>query len=174
VVLSFATARLGVILVPVNFMLGADEIAFILDHSEATCFVAEDALVGVAEQAIGRSRGSVRTRAYLGLAAADTHPAWQDAQAWFDHRGLVPETDVGDDDPIRLMYTSGTESRPKGALLSSRSLMWQYVSCVIDGGMASDDVEVHTLPLYHCAQLDCFLGPDVYVGGPTRSPSCAP
>ena len=31
---------------------------------------------------------------------------------------------------MRMMFTSGTESRPKGALLSSRSLMWQYVSCV--------------------------------------------
>ncbi len=71
---------------------------------------------------------------------------------------------VDDDDPLRLMYTSGTESRPKGALLSSRSLLWQYVSCVVDGGMESSDVEVHALPLYHCAQLDCFLGPDVYLG----------
>ncbi len=62
------------------------------------------------------------------------------------------------------MYTSGTESRPKGAILSSRSLMWQYVSCIVDGGMEGTDVEVHALPLYHTAQLDCFLGPDIYLG----------
>jgi fatty-acyl-CoA synthase len=30
--------------------------------------------------------------------------------------------------------------------------------------MSVDDVEVHSLPMYHCAQLDCFLGPDVYLG----------
>ena len=30
--------------------------------------------------------------------------------------------------------------------------------------MSADDVELHTLPLYHCAQLDCFLGTDVYLG----------
>ena len=71
---------------------------------------------------------------------------------------------VEDDDPLRLMYTSGTESRPKGVLLSSRSLMAQYVSCAIDGGMNRDDIELHTLPLYHCAQLDCFFGVDVYLG----------
>ena len=71
---------------------------------------------------------------------------------------------VDDDDPVRLMYTSGTESRPKGAALSSRSLLWQYVSCALDGSMSADDIELHTLPLYHCAQLDCFLGTDVYLG----------
>ena len=62
------------------------------------------------------------------------------------------------------MYTSGTESRPKGAMLSSRSLISQYVSCVADGGMSADDVEVHALPMYHCAQLDCFFCVDVYLG----------
>ncbi len=74
------------------------------------------------------------------------------------------EVAVADDDPLRLMYTSGTESRPKGVLLSSRSLISQYVSCAIDGGMAADDVEVHALPMYHCAQLDCFFSVDVYLG----------
>jgi fatty-acyl-CoA synthase len=49
-------------------------------------------------------------------------------------------------------------------MLTSRALIAQYVSCIVDGGMTADDVELHTLPLYHCAQLDCFLGPDLYLG----------
>ena len=71
---------------------------------------------------------------------------------------------MADDDPIRLMYTSGTESRPKGALLTSRALQAEYLSAIIDGGMTGDDIDLHTLPLYHCAQLDCFLGPDIMLG----------
>ena len=42
--------------------------------------------------------------------------------------------------------------------------MWQYVSCIIDGGMSADDNVLHALPLYHCAQLDVFLGPAIYLG----------
>jgi fatty-acyl-CoA synthase len=62
------------------------------------------------------------------------------------------------------MYTSGTESRPKGATLTSRWLIAQYTSCIVDGGMDGDDVEIHSMPFYHCAQLHCFFTPDVYLG----------
>ena len=166
-VLAFATARLGVVLVPVNFMLGADEIAFILDHSGAAGMVAEDALAPTAEEALAAAG---RRRA--GCAAGSGWPApaptagWEDVDGWCEPTATPREPDVavGDDDPLRLMYTSGTESRPKGVMLSSRSLIAQYVSCVVDGGMSADDVEVHALPLYHCAQLDCFFTVDVYLG----------
>jgi len=163
-VLNFACARVGVVLVPVNFMLGGDEVAFILDRSGATAFVVEDALLPVAERALAASRGAVEHRAVVRLAGGDLPHGWVDVQQWLDHEGTPPSVLVADDDPVRMMFTSGTESRPKGALLSSRSLLWQYVSCVIDGSMGANDVELHTLPLYHCAQLDCFLGVDVYLG----------
>ncbi len=164
-VLDFATARLGLVLVPVNFMLGAGEIAFILAKAGAKAFVVEDALVPTAEKALAEDGVDVAVRAVIGPRGADVSgTGWPDAQAWFDFDGTAPEVHVADDDPVRMMFTSGTESRPKGALLSSRSLLWQYASCVIDGEMSADDVELHTLPMYHCAQLDCFLGPDVYLG----------
>jgi fatty-acyl-CoA synthase len=163
-VLNFAAARVGVVLVPINFMLGAEEIAFILDHSAAKAFVVEDALVPVAEKAIAASSGTVATRLTVRLGDAPAPDGWLDAQTWLDHAGPAPYVPVADDDPVRMMFTSGTESRPKGALLSSRALMWQYVSCIVDGSMSADDVDLHTLPLYHCAQLDCFFGVDVYLG----------
>jgi len=51
VVCYFALARLGAVSVPVNFMLAASEVGYVLEHSEATGLIAEDALVPVAEQA---------------------------------------------------------------------------------------------------------------------------
>jgi fatty-acyl-CoA synthase len=163
-VLSFATARLGVILVPINFMLGPDEIAFILEHSEASAFVVEDALVPTAVSSMASLPTPIGVRAVVRMAEAPAPDGWIDVDEWTRNESSPPAVLVDDEDPIRLMYTSGTESRPKGALLSSRALMWQFVSCIIDGGMSVDDVDLHTLPLYHCAQLDCFLGPDVYLG----------
>ena len=68
-------------------------------------------------------------------------------------------------DVAQIVYTSGTESRPKGVQLTHDAILWQYVSCMIDAEIAGDDVAVHALPLYHCAQLDVFLGPSIYAGG---------
>ncbi|MGW3342034.1 acyl-CoA synthetase [Nonomuraea rubra] len=158
VVAYFALARLGAISVPVNFMLGAEEVAYILRHSGATGMLAEEALLPVAEAAV---TPAVAVRGVIGAG----RDGWEPFAAWpaFEDDS-EPQVEIADDDPIQLMYTSGTESRPKGATLSSRSLVAQYVTCVVDGEMSADDVEVHALPLYHCAQLHCFLTPGVYLG----------
>ena len=44
------------------------------------------------------------------------------------------------------------------------------LSCIVDGEMSGDDVEMHSLPLYHCAQLHCFLSPTSTSG--RRASSC--
>src|SRR4051794_27299559 len=164
-VLAFATAKLGVVLVPVNFMLGAEEIGFILRHSGARGIVAEDALAPTADQALAAAGHDGGLRGWIGLSGAAPADGWEDVDPWWtDGDDSAPDVLVADDDPLRLMYTSGTESRPKGVMLSSRSLISQYVSCIVDGGMTADDVEVHALPMYHCAQLDCFFSVDVYLG----------
>jgi fatty-acyl-CoA synthase len=164
-VLNFALARLGAVMVPINFMLGAGEIAFVLEHSGASGFIVEDSLHPAAQSALVAAGTDVVVRGWIDLAGQPAPSGWEDVAGWAEHPDdRPPQVIVGDDDPLRLMYTSGTESRPKGVQLSSRSIIAQYVSCIVDGGMSADDVEVHSLPLYHCAQLDCFLGPDVYLG----------
>ncbi|GAA2210884.1 acyl-CoA synthetase [Nonomuraea monospora] len=158
VVAYFALARLGAISVPINFMLGAEEVAYILRHCGATGMLAEEALLPVAAVAV---TPEVAVRGVIGAG----RDGWEPFTAWSSFEdGSEPQVEIADDDPIQLMYTSGTESRPKGATLSSRSLIAQYVTCVVDGEMSADDVEVHALPLYHCAQLHCFLTPGVYLG----------
>ncbi|MEO3867978.1 acyl-CoA synthetase [Nonomuraea sp. B12E4] len=157
VVTYLALARLGAISVPINFMLGAEEVAYVLEHSGATGMLAEEALLPVAAAAAGPA---VSVRGVIGSAGG-----WEPFAAWAAFEDAAePGVEVADDDPIQLMYTSGTESRPKGATLSSRGLISQYVTCLVDGEMRHDDVEVHALPLYHCAQLHCFLTPGLYVG----------
>ena len=163
VVCYFALARLGAVSVPINFMLGPDEVGYVLEHAEATGLIAEDALVPVA----GRTPGvaGLAIRAVIMDHGGDVPAGWEPVTDWMAFEGpAAPDVVIGDDDLAQLIYTSGTESRPKGAMLTHRSLIAQYVSCIVDGGMSPDDVELHTLPMYHCAQLDCFFSVDVYLG----------
>lgn len=161
--LTFATARAGVVLVPINFMLTAEEISYILGHSKARGFIVEADLVPAAEQAM--KLGTVVTTHAALVPPGHTPPAgWPDLSAWLTTTSPAPDCRLDDDQLVRIMYTSGTESRPKGVMHSSRSLMWQYISTIVAGSMSGDDVEVHSLPLYHCAQLDNFLATDLYLG----------
>ncbi len=179
VVAYFALARLGAVSVPVNFMLTAGDIAYVLAHSGAVGLIAEDALVPVAEQALAEQALAGRPSGPAGPGAAgggitvrgvipehgQEQPGWEPVTDWMTHAGATPpDITVAGDDLAQLIYTSGTESRPKGAMLSHHSLIAQYVSCVVDGEMTGADVEVHSLPLYHCAQLHCFLTPGIYLG----------
>jgi fatty-acyl-CoA synthase len=149
----------------VNFMLGAGEIAFLLRRSGAAGLVAEGALVPVAQAALDAAGVAGGVRGAIGPLGGALPAGWEDVDPWWTQGPAeAPDVAVADDDPLRLMYTSGTESRPKGVMLSSRSLVSQYVSCALDGEMRADDVEVHALPMYHCAQLDCFFCVDVYLG----------
>jgi fatty-acyl-CoA synthase len=165
VVACLALARLGAIVVPVNFMLGPSEVAFVLEHSGSIGLIAEDELLATAEAALDEAGDAIGIRAVLSDAPAAPPEGWEAFGAFLEHPDTTePSVVVGDDDPLALLYTSGTESRPKGATLTSRSLIAQFVSCIVDGEMTADDVEIHSLPLYHCAQLYCFLLPGLYLG----------
>ena len=179
VIAYFALAKLGAISVPINFMLGAEEVAFILGHSGAEGMIVEGELGAVAIEALGAAGLADRPGLRGWIAGGDAPdapagggtgtriapPGWDAFADWEANADDgEPGVAVGDDDPLQLMYTSGTESRPKGVILSSRSLLWQYAACIIDGEMAADDVEVHALPFYHCAALHVFFSPNVYLG----------
>lgn len=156
VVAYFALARVGAISVPVNFNFTAGEVRYVLEDSAATAAVVEDALADTFEDA----GVDVGLRVVVG-----TRSGWTGFDELLAHDDATePDVEIGDDDPVQLLYTSGTTSAPKGAIMTNRNLIAQYVSDIVDGEYHRDDVELHALPLYHCAALHDFLTPDVYLG----------
>jgi fatty-acyl-CoA synthase len=165
VVVRFALARLGAVMVPINFMLNSAEIAYILDNAEVRAVFVEDALVATVDAALTQGGLSPIFKCAITESGVRVPDDWEPIAALMQHGDAsAPDVAINDDEPVQLLYTSGTESRPKGALLSARALYAHYASCIADGEMQARDVEVHALPLYHCAQLDCFLTPDLYLG----------
>ena len=162
--LRFAVARLGAVLVPVNFMLNADELAYILRHAGVRLLCMGPDMVELGQSAAGND---TVVEDFLWLPGEDLAepPA---GMATFDDMlqapATAPDVLVDSRSLAQIIYTSGTESLPKGAMLSHDAVMWEYVDCMVDGEIGRDDIIVHALPLYHCAQLDVFLGPAIYTG----------
>ncbi len=61
----------------------------------------------------------------------------------------VPDVPVEDDDPLLLVYTSGTTGRPKGALLTHANCFWTNLSFDRIVGIGADDVVLQVLPQFH-------------------------
>ncbi|CCW20007.1 Long-chain-fatty-acid--CoA ligase [Sphingobium indicum BiD32] len=147
-----ATQYLGAIHVPVNFMLGSHEVAYILDHAAPTVLLADAEFMETARDAADAISVQVNCRLLESPIETDVGiPAGETSRAVMTR-------------PAQLAYTSGTESSPKGALLSDQGLIHQYMSCIAVGEYRSTDVVLHALPLYHCAQLHCFLIPFLFLG----------
>ena len=165
--LRFALARLGAVLVPVNFMLNADEAGYILRHAGVKLLAVDSGMHALGQAAARRDTQITR---FLWLPGEDpsTCPAgclsFDDLAATDLAAYPCPEPTFNSHHLLQIVYTSGTESLPKGAMLTHGAVIDQYVSCIIEGEMAEGDVVLHALPLYHCAQLDVFLGPSVYLG----------
>lgn len=162
--LRFALARLGAILVPVNFMLKPDEVAFILRHAGPEWLATDTGLANVARAAAAQS---TRVTGFVWLPSegpSDPVPGMLDFHDLAASTDALPDPPLVPTDLAQIVYTSGTESAPKGAMLSHDAILWQYGSVISDARLEPDDRMLHALPLYHCAQLDVFLGPAVQVG----------
>lgn len=161
--LRYAIAARGAVLVPVNFMLNAEEAAYIIKHSGARLLFAGDT---EADKALAAARECPAVEKCYSLALGSAPPAGFEAlDALAAGPALAQRPGIDNTTPAQIIYTSGTESAPKGAVLSHAAVLWQYGSIVADAEVAGDDVLLHALPLFHCAQLDCFLGPSIHVGG---------
>ena len=163
-VVRFAIARLGGVLVPVNYMLKPAEIAYILKHSGARLLCVD---MICAEN--GREAAAVagNIEALVGLPGEDRGEPDVDLSFAQMTEAGSPGREFASPKPdalAQIIYTSGTESLPKGAMLNHDAIMWEYVTCLVDGEMHADDVVLHAMPLFHCAQLDVCLGPALYIG----------
>ena len=164
IALRFALARLGAVLVPINFMLKPDEVAYILRHAGARLLATDSEFAPVARAA---AKLDTQVEDFIGLPGEHAGEP-EDGTMRFDELAASAaatfELEVAGSDLAQIVYTSGTESLPKGAMVTHGAVLWQYVSCVVDASIAREDLALHALPLYHCAQLDVFLGPSIYVG----------
>jgi fatty-acyl-CoA synthase len=144
-----ACARAGLVHVPVNQNLTGDDLAYIVGQSGSTLVLADPDLAE-------RLPEGVRT---LPLRDADESLLARLATA-SPYDGPEPRSE----DLVQLLYTSGTTALPKGAMMTHRALVHEYLSAITACDLSAGDRPVHSLPLYHSAQMHVFLLPYLAVG----------
>ena len=151
----FAAARLGAIAIPVNAWLAPPEIRFVLDDARPGVLLHEAALADTVARA-GAERVPFR------LAVGGAPDAYERALDDADPAHEVAA--VGPDDPMLLLYTSGTTGVPKGALLPHRKTLYNTLNAGLFFDLTQRDRVLVAVPLFHSFGLTILSIPALYAG----------
>jgi len=154
----FAAARLGAISVPVNARLAAPEIAGLFDDCRPAALLLDVSLGARVDEACARARHAPRFR----LVAGGAPDAYESALA-----AAAPDpriAAVSPDDPMMILYTSGTTGVPKGALLPHRKTLFNALNAVHFFELGRRDRVLVPLPLFHSFGLVILALPALYAG----------
>jgi fatty-acyl-CoA synthase len=158
-VLLYACARLGAMLVPLNWRLAAAEQLFILSDARVMVLVLEAAFAEI----LPALERSLPDTSIVGLDFAPPHGnAFGALLALARGDGRNPHTDLSC--PLLIVYTSGTTGRPKGAVLRQEALLWNAVMSQHMHGLTSDDHVLTVLPFFHVGGLNIQTTPALHFG----------
>jgi fatty-acyl-CoA synthase len=146
----YGVLEAGGVLLPLNIRLAAQELAYILNDSEATVLFFEEQFVPLLES----------FRSYLKLVKSfvpldfPSNASWMVPQNYEDllatatpYRADVMQVD--ENSLAELFYTSGTSANPKGVMLTHRNIYLHALNVAIAFPTTSESVELHTIPLFH-------------------------
>ena len=152
VLLQYATAKIGAVLVNVNPAYRTHELGYVLRQSGARVLVTAESFktsdyVAMVEE-VRAECPELQQVVVVGT------ESWDQLVAGGDH---VPETalatragELSCDDPINLQYTSGTTGFPKGATLSHHNILNNGYFVAEVCGFTEHDTVVLPVPFYHC------------------------
>jgi fatty-acyl-CoA synthase len=134
----FGVSGFGRILVPINFRLNADEISYIVEHSES--------IVLLVDPECDDALRSVKARVRLRLDGKADEEVFSPLPPEANPRRWEPDEDA----TCSINYTSGTTARPKGVQLTHRNCWLNAVTFGWHTTVDDRDVLLHTLPMFHC------------------------
>lgn len=160
--LFLATAKSGIIIVPINFRLVSSEVEYIIDNSDAKALVVHDQFAGTVEP-IRANLKNIPVKNYI--IVGKPHKGYRPYEVFIqDSPGSEPDTEVAPQDTWILIYTSGTTGKPKGVIRSHESHIAYYLHNAVDFDFNEHDVCLNVMPLCHINSI-FFTFTFLYIGG---------
>lgn len=160
VIAFFACSRLGAIAVPLNTRLGQKEISFMLKQSGSSILITDTEFAFNVEN-VEEISPSIRHKFIVGGEMAG-YAAFDELTSQIEPAPSIP---IHEEDPIYIMYTSGTTGIPKGAVGSHLGIIHSVMCYVRILKTSEQDRSLDAVPLFHVTGLVGQLVHMVYVGG---------
>jgi acyl-CoA synthetase (AMP-forming)/AMP-acid ligase II len=166
-----ATAKTGIIIVPINFRLVGAEVEYIVNNSDAGAIIVHDEFTSTVDPIKAKLK-NVPPQNYIAVGQA--------VEGYRSYDALIenaadsePEFEVAPEDTWILIYTSGTTGKPKGVVRSHQSHIAFYLINAVDFGFNERDYCMNVMPLCHINSTFftftfLYIGASVYIH-PARS-----
>ena len=146
----YATAQTGIVLVPLNYRLVHEDHEYIMNHAGVKAVIADYEYTGMVDE----MRANLPDVEHWIVAAYEPG----DSAGWTDLNSMVMAASAeppvrpprDENDLVSINYTSGTTARPKGVMLTHRNFYINTYSMIAHLRIAHEDVELWTLPMFHC------------------------
>lgn len=143
VVAFFACAKTGIAFAPLSWRLRAHEVGALIDRAAPALLLIDDEYAALAGDAL-RHVPEPPATALLGGIGVEVHVPAREG-------GGAPLRPVRDEDPLLIIFTSGSEGVPKGVVLTHANCFWNNLSLAGAIQLSADDVVLAMLPQFHIA-----------------------
>lgn len=158
----YACYKLGVIPVPINFMLATDNFTYIFDDIAPSVVVYDTDVAETVETALDNTSSSPhRVTVGESVGMDESYGSLADS----GHTAAPPEVPLTESDPAYILYTSGTTGAPKGVTYTARTAYSRALEGSICLGLSQDSVALQVSPWFHAGGIDLTVHPTVASGG---------
>lgn len=149
----FAAAKIGAILVPINYRLAPKDFIYILNNSQANALIAQPSLISwifEKRKDLPLLRNIILTESNKINKLSDRHLEYESllecAVLKKKYKDINKDSDIA-----QIYYTSGTTGRPKGVILTHKNNLVHAEGTINELGLSSSDKWLHVSPMFHLA-----------------------